>query len=331
MQNQRAIESERRKPLVEAQNGFLFRFDKASSDKSKWYWRCNFKGCKARAVSDVNSVNLFVTQPKHIDFASPNNLNRRERVIAAKDIAFRMPLAPASQVLSAVKMQMTDEQLRSFPSNEAMRKAVSRVRMPLAAGILDCPLSAVNWALAERYTKNRADEQFLIYDSRTQYPNEKIVFGFASKRTLAFLNKSDRIGMDGTFYCRPEGFAQLYSVHAFLNEHCIPVAYFLMQDQLTESYLHAFQQLFSLNPNYRPASIMADMELAPINAIKTVFPDVRVNYCLFHVSQAMFAKIKAYGLLPLYDNADVRTFLRCFPAMALSPPEEVENHYTLLE
>ncbi|KAI1691958.1 FLYWCH zinc finger domain-containing protein [Ditylenchus destructor] len=75
MQNQRAIESERRKPLVEAQNGFLFRFDKASSDKSKWYWRCNFKGCKARAVSDVNSVNLFVTQPKHIDFASPNNLN----------------------------------------------------------------------------------------------------------------------------------------------------------------------------------------------------------------------------------------------------------------
>ncbi|KAI1694320.1 hypothetical protein DdX_20172 [Ditylenchus destructor] len=30
----------------------------------------------ARAVSDVNSVNLFLTQPKHIDFASPNN-NRK--------------------------------------------------------------------------------------------------------------------------------------------------------------------------------------------------------------------------------------------------------------
>ncbi|KAI1713152.1 hypothetical protein DdX_09224 [Ditylenchus destructor] len=74
------------------------------------------------------------------------------------------------------------------------------------------------------------------------------------------------------------------------------------------------------------------MELAPINAIKTVFPDVRVNYCLFHVSQAMFAKIKAYGLLPLYDNADVRTLLRCFPAMAwidIMPNFRHENDPTL--
>ncbi|KAI1711823.1 FLYWCH zinc finger domain-containing protein [Ditylenchus destructor] len=173
MQNQRVIQSVRDQPLIEAQNGFLFRFDKSSADKTKWYWRCNYRGCRARAVSGVNSVDLIVTQPVHLDFASPNNINRRERVRDAKDIAFRMPLAPAGQVLAAAKTQMSEDQLRSFPSNEAMRKAVSRVRMPLAAGILDCPLSQVDWALAERYTKNRADEQFLFYDSRTQYPNEK--------------------------------------------------------------------------------------------------------------------------------------------------------------
>uniref|UniRef100_A0A915D9N5 L-aminoadipate-semialdehyde dehydrogenase-phosphopantetheinyl transferase n=2 Tax=Ditylenchus dipsaci TaxID=166011 RepID=A0A915D9N5_9BILA len=79
---------------------------------------------------------------------------------------------------------------------------------------------------------------------------------------------------------------------------------------------------FSQKPR-KPFNVLRYFEIAPLIDLKERFPMAEFNYCLFHQSQAVFSSLRKKGLLPLYNNADVKMLLRCLSALAFLPVNEV--------
>lgn len=77
---------------------------------------------------------------------------------------------------------------------------------------------------------------------------------------------------------------------------------------------------------------MLDLEIGAIRAFEEVFPNVLINHCLFHLSQAVFRKVEAMGLMHDYsNNAEFKISVRSPPALALLRPEEVHDAFNILQ
>lgn len=103
------------------------------------------------------------------------------------------------------------------------------------------PLADVEFP--EAFTKTATGQRFLLYDSRQQEPGESIVFIFASPSGLQQLRQRDHWSADGTFWCTPRLFAQLYTIHANIGSSSVPAAYILLQNRDQATYTRALRAL----------------------------------------------------------------------------------------
>lgn len=77
---------------------------------------------------------------------------------------------------------------------------------------------------------------------------------------------------------------------------------------------------------------MMDFERAAINGLKSVFPDVVVNCCFFHLSQNLFRKIAQFQLRAKYvSDVDFAHGMKMIAALAFVPPDKVlYNFWTVI-
>jgi len=77
--------------------------------------------------------------------------------------------------------------------------------------------------------------------------------------------------------------------------------------------------------NVLPAIVFADFETAIHNAVTTVWPDLEVKACRFHLGQSWWRKIQPLGLSKQYGKKDseVSQFLKKIFGLSLLPPTEV--------
>lgn len=61
--------------------------------------------------------------------------------------------------------------------------------------------------------------------------------------------------------------------------------------------------------------------------MRRLFPLALQKLCIFHLSKACFTNVQTKGLLPVYNVPEGKELLRCFPALAFLPPEEVVDGY----
>jgi len=68
-----------------------------------------------------------------------------------------------------------------------------------------------------------------------------------------------------------------------------------------------------------------------MNAFSGQFPDATVTGCYFHLCQSVIRKVNEIELKFVYDtNDEVRTYVRCLPALAFVPPDDVEQAFDIL-
>ena len=77
-------------------------------------------------------------------------------------------------------------------------------------------------------------------------------------------------------------------------------AFILLKNKTQITYLDALKELLdqSSRENFilKPKEVICDFELAAINAVKQVFPNVVVKGCHFHFCQALKKNIKSAGI-----------------------------------
>lgn len=113
----------------------------------------------------------------------------------------------------------------------------------------------------------------------------------------AFINEVKEVFGDATFKCTPSPFAEVFILHADFGStntttNVKPILYALLSNKSHESYVILFRLLRRQFPDWKPETYHCDYELAALNAIQKVFPDINVVGCYYHWSQAMWRNAK---------------------------------------
>ena len=64
--------------------------------------------------------------------------------------------------------------------------------------------------------------------------------------------------------------------------HTVPAIHCLMTAKSQRLYSSLLERLVRHLPEFKPVTSMSDWERAPRNAIKEVFPHIRIYGCFFH-------------------------------------------------
>lgn len=122
-------------------------------------------------------------------------------------------------------------------------RMANRLKRLDGSGQVNQPLGNIVWPEAFTVTAGNPPETFLLYDSRRNEEGESVIFIFASPHQLQQLREHDHWSADGTFWCTPRLFDQLYTLHANIGTSSVAAAYILMQDRLETTYVRALRAL----------------------------------------------------------------------------------------
>jgi hypothetical protein len=142
--------------------------------------------------------------------------------------------------------------------------------------------------------------------------------------------------MDGTFDACPAIFAQLFTLHAFVDGKLLPLVYCLLANKSAAIYTNVFQVLknaaAAAGYHLQPTTIMSDFETGLIAAVATEFPNTHHQGCYFHFTQAIWRHMQSLGLTALYIGNDaVKAHIRRLMALGFAPLLLVRTAFTQLE
>ena len=131
-----------------------------------------------------------------------------------------------------------------------------------------------------------------------------LVIIFATIDNLQHLGRAKMWSGDGTFTVCPSLFYQLYTIHAEVHGQILLLVYALSPSKSKRCYQFMCLKLrdLMLEKGLNPGLKMyrSDLEMAPIEAVLSVFTPESVSTCLFHLAQAHWRKIQNLGLMKLY-------------------------------
>lgn len=285
-------------------------------------WRCrsyhNLK-CKARLVTCGSTV-VSNRQPDHNHSGNIASSHARK---AVGDMKLKMTElgATPSAVQASVMSQVADNVLMALPNRTAVSLCLRRHKRKVtsvASG--GRPLPAVPTDLLFDIPEEFAD--VIVFDSGL---DENRLILISCPELLDALARASLWLADGTFKVVPTLFFQLYSIHFdFGNGVCPAAVYCLLTNKSAATYTRLHDELRNLIPTAAPGSVLVDFERAAINTFSTAYPTAQVSGCYFHLCQSVVRKVNEVGLKSDYENNDeVRVFVRCLPALAFIPPQDV--------
>ena len=328
-----AAGTKRHKSLLIDQNNYKYQVDKRRGDRT--YWRCcsrSTTGCKATVIQLGDS--FTPGRHQHVDESIPGVFEaatvRANVVTACVNDLFRS----ANEIVEDALHDMLDDKYngpcKAFanPCNLARYGNRARQRMrPQDPNTLDFD-----------FDYDFEGHNFLKADIRRKSQRHLL---FATDDSLSLLSKAKTWYMDGTFKVVHKPFVQLFSVHAFVqdeNSHSskqVPLVFCLMSKRRFKDYKSIFKELLNLlDTNSLPCrveTIVCDFEKATWQAVRDLFPNVRLLGCFFHWSQAVLRKLKAIGLQTDYSNdSDIHNFCRKLFALPFLPAVKIPKMFAKL-
>ena len=238
-------------------------------------------------------------------------------------------MEPPQQILATCLQEISEASATQLPPFRTIRRAIRRTKQQ-ANNPLPLPPTVNDLHIPEIYQRTTTNEQFLLYDNEDADVARMLIF--ATQQDLHLLARSKHWFIDGTFKIVPGLFFQLYTIHALHNSQIIPCVYALLPNKQEATYTSLFQILKNSQNELNPESILADFEVAALNALGAVFPDVVIQGCFFHLSQCVYRKVQNAGLQGQYNRDDALSLAaRMIPAIAFVPINDVTDSFELLQ
>lgn len=124
-------------------------------------------------------------------------------------------------------------------------------------------------------------------------------------------NEITNIQFDGTFQIVLNQFVQLWTIFVSVGRHTLPAIHCMMTSKSQELYSAVFESLVTHIPQFKPLALMSDWEPAPRNALKEIYPQMKIYGCWFHFTQCVWRKTQKLGLTRSFkDNVQVSKCIR---------------------
>lgn len=177
-------------------------------------------------------------------------------------MARNAPTMPANDIVVQVKTGLDEGALVGLPRDPSLKRAINRARMT-AGGTGMNKLNAHEIELSDEFVITIRGDEFMMIDSRVVQPGEPVFFIYASDLGVTLLREYRNWAIDGTFYCCPPSFKQLFTINVFKGDSSLPTAYFLLPGKSAEVYSRAFGLFFNnqLLAGVSPMSVMSGKSL----------------------------------------------------------------------
>lgn len=291
-------------------------------------WRCYLK-TECNTSITLNLQNQIVKEAKH--YCMPDMIRNKVDLVmdkCKKQVCSSME--PVPKIFENF-MEHGNHNLRAvdIPTYEAVKGVLYKARKDY----LHVNSLRFN-SLQELRLPEELVKDFFLYDDGPGDDglDEKIII-FGKPSAKQYLKKFDKFYGDGTFKVVPRLFYQLYSLHVDISQNkdtvnFVPLIYILLSNKSQNTYERLFKILkdqFTVHINY----YKCDYEIATINAIKNIFPDVKVSGCYYHFSNAVWKKSKELGFDNVVANiGDVEVNMTLlYIQLALLPPNMIPEGY----
>lgn len=309
-------------------NGYEF-WKLKQSTKGETSWRCaKYDSLKCRAKLRT-AAERVLHHSEHNHEGNVANAFARQAVHEMKQTMHENMATPAA-ARGAVSRDLPGETLMALPDKSLLARTLRRYRSKaLNTGADVLPPLPLNMAfqIPERFT------QMIMYDSFTGEGDghDRIII-IGDPTVIQGLERSSLWIADGTFKKVPNLFFQLYTIHYELGEGINPAGlYCLLPNKTQETYQRLFTEVGHLLPNAHPDIILTDFEMAAMTSFRNQFPAARLTGCYFHLAQSVIRKVGEIGMRPSYDSDDdIRGMVRCLPALAHVPVDEVVTCFQTL-
>jgi len=126
---------------------------------------------------------------------------------------------------------------------------------------------------------------------------------------------------------------QLYSIHFDFESGIHPAAvYCLLTNKTSHTYNRVLVEVQRQIPRANTRTVSVDFEKA-VSCYEHFQWSVSIRDCdglLFHLGQSVIRKVNEIGLKTEYEtNDEVRSYVRCIPALASVPPDDVMEVFEL--
>lgn len=160
-----------------------------------------------------------------------------------------------------------------------------------------------------------------------------LVFCSEKARELLQNDNITEYFIDSTFSSCPKPFAQLFSVLGDAGStteftNVLPLIFALLPDKKESTYKTLFQLIKSQLPDWSPKKLHCDYEIAAINAIRDVIPDVQIIGCFYHWSRALWRKAKMLGVV---KSKAQKRIISLTVALALLPQEYMSEGWDYIK
>lgn len=340
--------SQRGKPKL-AVGGYVYRI--SNKNLTSVNWRCERKTCRGSASTpcDFEDPNLLVsTLQVHNHVPDPETVEVQLARNQINEEAVSSQLPPR-RIISETMAGMSNGALARLAKRDTLRKQVQRKRRKALGGPQLLPASR-GFQVPQEYRlvkEGNAEVQFLLRDTlpdddeledegdANEYEEElqRRLLIFGTNAMVNVLKNATEWMMDATFKVVPSLFYQLLIIHAIFNGHVFPVLYILMPNKQEDTYNRALNMVKNIvGVNQSPQLVVADLELGLHNAILQTWPDVELQGCYFHLTQAIWRKVQELGLATAYINReDVRDMTKALAALAFLLPEQVADEFDNLK
>ena len=287
-------------------------------------WRCcHFQSLRCHATIKTAGDHVLSVSNEHTHEANVATSRARAAVHNMKVKMTESAFTPRA-AQAAVVSQLSDEVKMALPDKNTVARCLRRHREACnktAPSVLPPLPTGINFDVPARYG------HMVIRDIEADSSNRILILGVncivdGLKRSKVWL-------ADGTFKKCPSLFFQIYTIHFEFANGINPAGLIcLLPNKTGATYTRMLTAVKDIIPEAAPDVILLDFEIAAMDAFRCAYPNSTVSGCYFHLCQSVLRKTQEVGLRQLYDMDDeVRGMIRCLPALAHVPVDDVQGAF----
>ncbi|ORY33175.1 hypothetical protein LY90DRAFT_512121 [Neocallimastix californiae] len=180
------------------------------------------------------------------------------------------------------------------------------------------------------YYKTERNEDFMIFK------NSDLVIFQSPFQAKLFKKYNNDIFVDGTFYIAPKFSQQVFITRTYVKElnSFYTTSYAILRNKKQKTYKMLFNKLKQNSNNNiitEPKNVHCDFEKGISKAVKKIFPNINIKYCIWHYKNLLEIKKNELCRNEVNDDEKIFNYYKGISNLPFINPEYIMDIFSLIK